>query len=186
MRVTIKHVTYLLMMLLVSVATLFSISCNQDKCKAINCAYGGTCREGSCECLPGYIGPQCEIVARNKFIGMYQVSEKGTVTPQRTYALAIEKDADVTGVLIKNLYNYFPTKIRATIDEDTLYIPNQQVDGKVVFGKGYMYSEKNASDVVTWHIALRYQVIDTASALKDDFGVNEILNGSKPSIWNKQ
>ena len=46
--------------------TVMYTSCKPDKCKAIACAYGGTCNDGSCKCLPGYEGPNCETITRKK------------------------------------------------------------------------------------------------------------------------
>ncbi|MBS1772256.1 MAG: calcium-binding EGF-like domain-containing protein [Bacteroidetes bacterium] len=44
--------------------TLFFIvgytSCSVDKCAGVTCQNGGTCSGGSCKCLSGYTGTNCE------------------------------------------------------------------------------------------------------------------------------
>lgn len=162
----------------------YSSSCNPDKCKAISCAYGGTCAEGACKCQPGYEGNQCETITRKKYVGFWAVKEQGSVTPARQYPLSIENDTAVTGVLIKNLYNYFSTeKIHAYVQGDSLIIPNQQLMGKVVFGKGYITSVKNGTNNA---IVMRYEVIDVATQRVDDFGFYSDIDMSQPSQWEKQ
>lgn len=172
----------------VSVGSLLSAvtytSCTPDKCKAIACAYGGSCEEGCCKCLPGYEGPTCETITRSKFLGFWSVKEQGSVTPLRQYPLSIEKDTAVTGVLIKNIYNYFSSqKVRAYVQGDTLIIPNQQLMGKVIFGKGYISSAGAGNNNV---ITMKYEVIDVATQLVDDFGYYHEIDKSEASIWTKQ
>ena len=175
----------LLFSALAIIAVFFAVvysSCNPDKCKAISCAYGGTCNDGECKCLPGYEGTNCETITRSKFVGLWSVKEQGTVTPLRQYPLGIENDSAVTVVLIKNLYNYFNgQKIRALVQGDTLIIPNQQLMGKVVFGKGYIHS--TTAFGVNSAISMSYEVIDTATQLVDDFGFYSSLDNSNPSEW---
>ena len=159
-------------------------SCKQDNCKAISCAYGGLCNDGVCKCLPGYEGTNCETITRKRFVALWSVKEQGTVTPLRQYPLGIENDTSVTVVLIRNLYNYFNgQKIRANVQGDTLIIPNQQLMGKIVFGKGYIHS--TTAFGLNSAISIRYEVIDTATQLVDDFGYYSDLDNSNPSEWAK-
>lgn len=153
-----------------------------DKCAAISCAYGGQCTDGVCVCPDGYSGTNCEIVDRDKFIGSWNVTEQGSQSIQTQYALAVEKDADPTIVHIKNLYNYF-SSVKATIHHDTLTIPNQNLQGKVVFGVGFIYGDTILG--ANTMISLRYEVIDTATQHVDDFGYYQDVDNSKPSSWKK-
>ena len=159
-------------------------SCNKDRCKTIVCAYGGVCNDGVCTCRSGYEGPTCETIARNKFLGEWTVFEKGSLTNKAQYPIKIQPGIDITDVVIINLYNYFfSISLRGSVINDTLYIPNQQYLGKVVFGVGFIYSENTYTQYGA--IAMRYEVIDTATQTVNDFGFNEIVDHSKPSIWNK-
>lgn len=170
---------------LASVAVAFSciyVSCNRDKCKTIVCAHSGVCDGGKCICPSGYEGSNCETVARDKFIGNWYVFEKGSITNAAQYPIAIEKSSDITEVVIKNFYNYFVNPIRGYVHGDTLYIPNQQLEGKLVFGVGYAYSNTTYGQYGS--ISMRYEVIDTATNVPNDFGFYE-PDGSDPSAWNK-
>lgn len=164
------------------VASFYTSSCKFDKCKSIVCAYGGVCNDGACECKPGYQGPYCETISRNKFLGLWQVEEQGTITPHRYYALSIEvgNGKDATLVKIHGLYNYFGTLL-GNVSGDTLTIPNQQMQGKTIFGKGYIFSSKEHGDFGS--IRMYYEVVDTATGVPDDFGVYSSVDTSKPSVW---
>lgn len=189
-----QHTKLFFVTLLLSCAAFFSIvyiSCNKpgnsDKCAAISCAYGGRCDDGKCICPVGYEGTNCEIISRNKFLGSWNVTEKGTITIEKTYNMAIEADVatGANSVLIKNLYNYFSNSLRATITKDTIYIPNQQLMGKIVFGKGFIYTD--TLGMANGKISMRYEVVDSANNLiVDDFGYYSELDASNPSGWTKQ
>jgi hypothetical protein len=166
---------------------LISMSCNKDKCKTIVCAHGGICNGGKCTCLAGYEGSNCETVSRQKFLGNWHVFEKGSITEAAQYGVTIEEAAwsstPVTDVIIKNFYNYFRTPIKGSIVGDSIYIPNQQYEGKIVFGVGYIYTSTTYGQFGS--LTLRYEVIDTATQRVNDFGFNEDINHSRPSEWNK-
>ena len=119
---------------LITVASFFAVTyvaCKKDagadKCKAISCAHGASCTNGVCTCPAGYEGTYCETASRNKFIRSYSVAEKGSVTPNREYPIAINSSAAITDVTIQNLYNYFKSPVRAYIVNDTIFITNQQM-----------------------------------------------------------
>ncbi|GAA4464425.1 hypothetical protein GCM10023093_14730 [Nemorincola caseinilytica] len=159
-------------------------SCNRDKCKSIVCANGGVCNDGSCTCPSGYEGTNCEKVSRDKFLGNWHVLEKGSITLAAQYPISIEPTTNLTDVVIKNFYNYFKTPIKATIiGGDSIVIPNQQYEGKVLFGIGHIYS--NVTYGQYGAIEMRYEIIDTATQRVNDFGYNEAVDHSDPSQWNK-
>lgn len=158
-------------------------SCNRDKCRTINCAHGGVCNDGACTCPAGYEGTNCETIMRNKFLGNWHVLEKGSITLAAQYPVSIEPTTLITDVVIKNFYNYFKTPVKATVKGDSIFIPNQQYEGKVLFGIGYIYSSTTYGQY--GGISLRYEIIDTATQRVNDFGYNEALDHSKPSQWNK-
>jgi hypothetical protein len=158
------------------------LSCNRDKCKTIVCANGGVCNSGGCICPAGYEGSNCETVSRDKFRGIWHVFEKGSITQPAQYSVTIKSGTNVTDVVIENFYNFFLTPVKAYVAGDTIYIPNQQYQGKVVFGQGYIYSDNTYGQFA--RISMRYEVIDTASLKVVDFGYYT-PDGSGASNWNK-
>jgi len=153
-------------------------SCNEDKCKAIVCAYGGVCDDGDCTCLQGYEGPQCETVNRNRYLGSWVVTENGTITDAAQYTISVERGDNITELRIKNLRNLFIDDVHAFVDGDTLYIPQQTVNNHTVFGNGYIIDDKYYGDY--GKLVVKYRVTD-ANNFTDDFGID---NGD-PSLWNK-
>ncbi len=163
-------------------ATVYT-SCNRDQCKSIVCAYGGVCNNGACNCPSGYEGTNCETISRQKFLGNWSVFEKGSMTEAAQYPVSISEGTKVTEVIIKNFYNYFKTPVNASIIHDTIFIPNQQYEGKVLFGIGYIYTSVTYGQYGA--INMEYEIVDTATQAVNDFGYNSILDHSDASAWNK-
>jgi hypothetical protein len=168
-----------------AIATFISItyiSCTEDKCKTIVCAYGGVCNGGSCICPPGYEGTTCATVSRDKFTGNWTVFEKGTITGAAQYPISINIDSVIYKCQITNFYNFFKQPIEAIISHDTITIPTQELEGKIVTGVGYI----NSSSYYGYYgsITVAYEVVDSITNQVDDFGY---ISGddSSPSIWNK-
>ena len=171
---------------LVTISAFVSIayvSCNRDKCKTLVCGNGGVCNLGECICPSGYEGIQCETVSRNKFLGNWNVFEKGSLTNAAQYPIAIKPAELVTDVIIKNFYNYFRTDVRGYVVGDSLFIPNQQFEGHLIFGGGYIYTTNTYGQFAA--INMYYEVIDTMTQMVNDFGYNSVVDGSDPSLWNK-
>ncbi len=182
MKTPFKTLLLSAMVAIVAILTITNTACNRDKCKTIVCAHGGVCNNGACVCPSGYEGPNCETVSRVKFLGNWSVFEKGSVTEAAQYPISIQATTNITDVVINNFYNYFRTPIKGYVQGDTLYIPNQQYEGKVLFGIGYIYSSVTYGQYAA--ISMRYEIIDTATQLVNDFGYYE-PDGSNPSAWNK-
>jgi len=163
--------------------SLFAVSCNTDKCKTVVCAYNGVCNGGSCICQSGYEGSNCETITRNKYLGNWEVFEKGSTSTAAQYALSIVAADKITDVAIINFNNYFTVPILATVKGDTIIIPNQAYNGKVLFGIGYIYS--NVTYGQFGAMSVSYEVIDTATNRVDDYGFYSDLDLSNPSAWNK-
>ncbi len=196
MKLNIKGLLLSAMLTCMAFLSLLYVSCKgkdgksspfKDQCAAISCAYGGYCSEGKCVCPSGYEGDNCELITRDKFLSSWTVKETGTITVAREYAIAIEKDvatAPVNSVLVKLLYNYFSISVRANVVKDSIFIPNQQIMGKIVFGKGYIYADTLGQP--NGRISMRYEVVDSANNnIVDDFGYYEDVYHSKPSSWTK-
>lgn len=164
----------------ISVFTAVTVSsCKNDKCKAIVCAYGGVCTGGTCVCPTGYEGPQCETISRDKYLGVWVVSEDGTLTDAAQYSVSVNKGDNITELRIKNFHNLFVQDVSAYIKKDTIYVPQQTVDNiYTVSGNGYIIDDKYYGK--NGKLVLKYIVTDNAGNV-DDFGINS----GDPSLWNK-
>ncbi len=164
-------------------ALLFFTACNGDKCKTVVCAYDGVCNNGTCTCKSGYEGTNCETLTRDKFTGNWSVFEKGSTTLASQYVVSIQPTGTIpTNVVINNFYNFFTSPVNAYVVGDSLYIPNQQLQGKVIFGVGAISSNTTYGEYGT--LTVSYEVIDTATLNVVDFGYYppDLRN---PSVWNK-
>lgn len=153
-------------------------SCNNDKCKAIACAYNGVCKDGSCICPSGYEGPQCETITRNKFIGVWTVKETGTYTRSATFDISVKGGLTMTDVVISNFYD---TKIdvSAKVQGDSLFIPQQTVANYVIQGFGMLDKEAFYGDHGQMNVYYTIQNLDNGQT--DDFG----LHSGTVSVWTK-
>jgi hypothetical protein len=164
------------------------VACNRDKCKTLVCANGGICNLGTCICPSGYEGAQCETVSRNKFLGIWSVFEKGSISNAAQYTVTISAfddpgNTDPSNVMIHPFYNYFKTNVKAYVVRDTMFIPNQEYEGKLLFGIGTIYSTSTYGQYAA--MSVRYEIIDTATQVVNDFGYNSVVDGSDASQWNK-
>ena len=183
MKARLKTITTTTLLSFSVFAAIVLPSCNRDQCKSIVCAYGGVCNNGSCTCPSGYEGTNCETISRNKFLGNWSVFEKGSITEAAQYPISISEGDKITDVLITNFYNYFTGPVLGSIIHDTLFIPNQQYQGKVLFGVGYVYTSVTYGQ--NGAINMAYEIVDTATQAVNDFGYNSILDHSDASSWNK-
>ncbi|HMN32193.1 MAG: hypothetical protein IT215_01425 [Chitinophagaceae bacterium] len=172
---------------LITMMLLFSVSffsCKTDKCKQVTCAYSGVCKEGVCLCQIGYEGEHCETVTRDKFKGIFNVNEDGTISGVAQYSLSIENGEKINEVTIKNLQNvYKDFKVRGVTYLDTLTIPNQMLpDSSVVEGWGYIVDTNPLNQHYYQHAILTvYYTVTDKLGVANEYG----SNGSQPSVWSK-
>ena len=157
-------------------------SCSTDKCQAIVCAYGGVCNDGACICPSGFTGANCQTKVREKYRGIWQVNETGTITNAAQFTLSVDTSNDgvATNLLINNFYNRYTTPLRAScVGNDSLIIPLQTINGDKIQGwatyrdVGSTYGEHGVLTVF-------FTVLNPAG-VTDDFGVT----AGSPSTWNK-
>lgn len=165
-------------------ATTLITSCNQDKCKDVVCANGGTCTDGSCKCASGYEGTLCDTKSNLKFINVagWSVSEEGTSSAPSTYDVFILPSSTVAnGIYISNAWDYFVASVNATVDGNTFTIPRQQPDndGFYIQGSGTINTSLNPVK-----ITVTYKVTDETDTpiITDDFGVSS----GNASTWTKK
>jgi hypothetical protein len=157
-------------------------SCKPKPCHSIVCAYDGVCKDGECICATGYEGNQCEAITRDKFTGVWNVYEDGTLTNAvNGYPIEIADAFSIQDVAITNLYNYFPAglKIKAHVSGDTLYIDRQPIFAHYVEGFGYINPNTNSEEQA--QMIVRYYVQDSTTHSINDYGWDQ----GEPSIWYK-
>jgi len=165
------------------------VSCSTDKCQATVCAYGGTCDNGTCKCLPGYTGANCQSIIAQKYFGTWTVSETGTISNNANFTTAIDSSyTSLTQVLINNFYNRYPPTENVVADlqgVDSLKIhPQTMSNGDRVEGVA-VYTPDASSGSQEQHGTLTiYFSVTNSSNQVDDFGYVVGLNGV-PSIWSK-
>lgn len=159
-------------------STMTYTSCNNDKCKAIVCAYGGVCDDGNCICPSGYEGVHCEVVTRDKYKGVWTVFEKGNSTLASEYDLSIDYSIDGnTSVIIRGFYNkFFDDPVDAKVISDSLIIPFQVVEGYEIEGWGTLDWDRYYPDHGELEV---HYTIKNPEGKVNDFGVNTGV----PSRW---
>lgn len=170
-----------------STLLLFSVvlfnACEPDLCKNVSCAYGGVCKDGSCACQTGYEGEHCETVTRDKFMGIWNVNEDGTITSVAQYAISIEKGDVVNQVKITNFQNHFTEKVIGTAYKDTLTIaPQFFSNGYKVEGWATITDTNPLNQHYYQHATMNvyYKVTDN-NGFVNEYGTG----GSLPSLWSK-
>lgn len=154
-------------------------SCNDDPCKSIVCAYGGTCAEGDCICPSGYEGTQCEVVTREKYRGVWTVFENGTSTQPAQYEITFRNGVGATDMTISNFYNRFPgPDVNVRVKGDSLFIPQQTLNNYTIEGWGYLKWEGFYAK--HGELTVYYKVINPEGKI-DDFG----LSSGEVSKWNR-
>lgn len=158
-------------------------ACTPDKCKQVSCAYGGTCKDGTCLCQTGYEGEHCETVTRDKFKGIFNINEDGTLTSSAQYAISVESGAKINEVIIKNFQNNFTENVIAVCYKDTLTIPVQTFsNGKTVEGWAYITDTNPLNQHYYQHAVMSvYYKVTNSIGQVDEYGTG----GAGPSIWTK-
>jgi hypothetical protein len=153
-------------------------SCEEDKCKGISCAYGGSCSEGICNCPAGYEGPQCETINRDRFLGIWYVNEDGSWSNAAQYSVAIEGEGEITKIKISPFNNQLRLDVIASVKGDTMTIPQQVVEGYTVEGMGVITDDLHYGE--HGRMTVTYYIIDP-NGVKNEFGTTD----PNPSLWNK-
>jgi len=131
--------------------TLLTLSC-ANPCKKIECGTHGTCNEASkaCDCQTGYeldASGKCDQVARDKFIGFYNVGE--ACVGGGYYAVEIAAHStDIEKVILKGFSNISKSlnklEVIAEVKGNTLHIPTQSIDFE---GDTYTVNENTSTEL---------------------------------------
>lgn len=189
MKVRIQSVFFSALIASAGLATLTLSSCEEDKCKTIICGYSGTCTDGVCICPSGYEGPQCETVNRDRFMGIWQATEDGTVTNAAQYPVTVGKGQATNEIRITNFYNRLTSDVVGYVKGDTMRVPLQTISvassqggstSYTVQGVGVVTDDKYTGDhgKIIFNYSVSYQS-GGGSDVTDDFGLVE----GASSIW---
>jgi len=114
-----------------------------------------------------------------QFLGNYSVNEKGNSNAASQYAISITSGDNSSDLFIKNFNNYFTTPVKAQIIGDSIYIPGQTLEGRTIFGVGYLAS--NSTSGKGSSIIMSYEVLDPNSTIVACYG----YNNTSTSQWSK-
>lgn len=125
----------LLLFAMFSIAILTSCT---DPCDDVNCLNEGICDDGTCECIAGFEGKNCEILTRDSIAGNFAIASTcdDGFTPTDNWAIGGSSSAS-NEILINNFHK--PTlNIIATITGPTTFDIKEQFvsDGAI----GYTFS----------------------------------------------
>lgn len=143
-----------------------------EPCKNITCLNDGKCINGICDCPLGYEGIYCETLTVEKYLGVWQVFEAGTLSQTKVYEVAVQKDTAMDKLKVLNFAG-LPSPVTVSVRRDSIFIPEQTVENYRVNGWGILAPGGGA-------IELHYRTIDKYGNI-DDFG----LNSGSPSVWSK-
>jgi len=137
-----KEMKKLVLICLVAMMAIMQ-SC-KDECKDVNCQNGGSCIEGTCECLEGFSGTNCETRGIDAFIGAWTGNN---VCPDEDPLLINVDIAEIEGsdtMVTVAIDGEDP--FTATLIDGTLVIPEETVEffGIVVTTSGE--AEVNSDD----------------------------------------
>jgi hypothetical protein len=181
MRTSIRTAIFSLLTTALAFSAVTYYSCKPDKCKTTRCAYGGVCRDGICQCQSGYEGSQCETVIRDKFLGVWSVTEFSSMTEQpRNYTISIGTGANLTDISLHNFYNLLTKDAYAIVKGDSFTIGSQTIEGRTIIGYGYLDHDPHYK--TNTKMIIRYAVTIDSSGQIDDYGLYPALMGKESLV----
>ena len=108
-----RSIVFTLVVLLTVFSAITYFSCaKKDKCNNVICYNKGACDNGSCKCLVGYEGANCEVLSRDKFVSVFHGGDSctygfyGDSTAYRQYANSIYFTAEIFKPLELKMSNF--------------------------------------------------------------------------------
>lgn len=123
--------TYLLSALVASLLML--LSCNKDSesndpCANVACN-NGACTDGICVCSQNYEGDNCDLLYREKFLGVWAGSAVCGSSGNSSYSITITAGNDVALVTIANIKNSGVSVFGSATTSSGIVISEQIVNG---------------------------------------------------------
>lgn len=112
---------------------LLGSGCQEAPCEMVTCENGGTCIDGTCECIPGFVGDQCQFFDPRQYFGSYRADYTNCFVTNDNHRVLIEEVPNQAGSLaIVQLGDYAcPSgdfRVEAEVEGDILTIPEQLID----------------------------------------------------------
>lgn len=114
----------------------------------MSCLNYGLCADGTCVCVGGHEGEQCQLLIRDRLTGVYEGQEVCTNVAPYTYPLFIADGTDgAASIIIGNFANRV-IGVKANIQGDGIVIPDQtiqvqsgnvQVEGSGIIGDSTLF-----------------------------------------------
>ena len=137
MRILIKALPSFYIALFAACFIMANSSCTRDKCSSVKCINGGSCDNGICSCPTGYQGTDCQTLSRAPFLGTWSFSGQSNITSAAYYPVSIEAGSpNINDITLTNFLNYFSSPVNAFVENDSLYIQSQLLQGNYVQGTG--------------------------------------------------
>lgn len=157
----------ILMVFSLAIVTFYT-SCT-DPCKDVTCLNAGTCVDGTCNCASGYDGDDCGTEIRAKFKGSWSAGDGCSITGSNAYVVNVSSGTSILEVKITNVWNAFANSVNATVNGNTISIPNQEPDndGYTVSGQGTISADGQS---ITW-----------SYTISDGLGLSDVCT----STWTK-
>ncbi|WP_052599614.1 hypothetical protein [Aureispira sp. CCB-QB1] len=165
-------------LIILFLAAIFVISCDNDPCKDVVCGDQGTCTEGICVCTEGYeqdAAGLCNTEMRAKFIGSWVVSDTCTRSIPATYTVTTTNaSSNIKNFNIVNFWDQFTGVVVAGVTSSTEFtISRQEPDNDKFFVESI-----GAGSISGNTITIKYVVSDETDA-------NNIKRDTCMSTWVK-
>lgn len=112
----------------------FLLTACLNPCKNVECQNGGECNNGACECPDAYEGNDCSELARDRFIGTWNMSQSCN-SGYEEYEVVMREGGALHEVLLRNVYG-LNREILATVAGSNLTVHEQTFDFVTVSGTG--------------------------------------------------
>jgi hypothetical protein len=146
----------------------FYAACVPDECGDVLCDNGGVCVFGSCSCLNGYEGPNCDTVWRDRFLGDWNVAAAyGNDTPDIFYSVSVESTGFPDQFLVNELGHDYDSVLCRRVSPFGFVIDDQDIDSvySIHSGSGFLsagFDSVNAAYTLSiGDSSVRYRMIWT-------------------------
>jgi len=162
---------FLKSLMAIALAAFVFTGCVEDPCDTLECGLNGIPTESAdgstcaCECINGFDGDACDVLATGKFIGNWDAADECSTESYTYDAIINPNTTDQTQVQVFNFGGYGELlSWNTVISGDTISIPLSDVQGLLAEGMGIMSTD---GSTINWD----YIVTDSFGAVDSCAGV---------------